>query len=104
MSRRYRVMLPLLVHTEDGSYAQGEEFEKEFTEDEETENLKSGLLELVPLKYKVIGESRVHDTNPGDEFEAAIGIGQEALLIAGGHVELVEPPKPKTRKKKEEAK
>ena len=101
MSRRYRVLLPLMVHTGDGSYAQGEEFAKEFTEEEETENLKSGLLELVPLKYKVVGGSRVHDTNPGDEFEAAIGIGQEALLIAGGHIELVEPSKPKTRKTKE---
>lgn len=104
MSRRYRVLLPLTVHTEDGSYAQGEEFEKEFAEEEEAENLRSGLLELLPLKYKVIGESRVHDTNPGDEFEAAIGMGQEALLIAGGHIEPVEPPKPKSRKKKEEAK
>lgn len=87
--RRYRVLLPLTVHTADGSYIQGEEFEKEFTEEEETANLDSGLLELVPCKYRVVGGSTVFDTDPGGTFEDAMRLGQEALLVAGGHIERV---------------
>jgi hypothetical protein len=97
---RYRVLLPLQVHTADASYTQGEEFEHEFTEEEETANLASGLLEIVPRKYKVIGGSEVHETQPGEEFERALPLGQEALLIEGGHIERVEKP----AKKKKEAK
>ena len=90
--RRYRVRLPLTVHTEDGSYTQGEEFEKDFSEEDEATNLDSGLLEIVPCKYRVIGGSKVFDTKPGGEFEAAMRIGQEATLMAGGHIERIEPP------------
>lgn len=96
---RYRVLLPLLVSTAEGSYAQGEEFENEFTEDEETANLANGLLEIVPRTYKVIGGSRVHETDPGDTFEMGLPIGPEALLIAGGHIERVDPPAAKRGKK-----
>jgi hypothetical protein len=43
MSRRYRVLLPLSVQPrEGGAYEQHEEFETTFTEDEETENVRSG--------------------------------------------------------------
>jgi hypothetical protein len=99
---RYRVRLPLLVHTEDGSYQQGEEFEKEFSVEDEAENLDNGLLEIVPRKYKVIGDSRVNETDPGDEFEAALRLGQERFLIEAGHIERVEAePKKPSRKKKE---
>jgi hypothetical protein len=99
--RSYKVLLPLRVHTEDGSYGQGETFEKEFTEDEERANLESGLLELQPSKYKVAGSSEVDGHAQGEEFEAAIPLGREALLIEGGHIERVEKkPAPKTRKKK----
>ncbi len=95
---RYRVLLPLEVHTEDGSYKQGEEFEKEFTPEDEATNIASGLLEIVPQRYKVIGGSDVYETPPGEEFDAALPIGQEALLIEGGHIKRVEKP---ARKKKE---
>lgn len=87
--RRYRVRLPLTVHTDTGSYTQDEEFDKEFSEEEETTNLDSGLLELIPCKYRVIGGSYVFDTAPGGEFDAAMRIGQEALLVEGGHIERV---------------
>jgi hypothetical protein len=97
---RYRVMLPLLV---DGEYAQGDEFEKELTPEEEAANLASGLLEIVPAHYKVVGQSRVFDTAPGEEFDAAIPLGQEQLLIQGGHIEKVEPQAPKTPRKAKEA-
>jgi hypothetical protein len=100
---RYRVMLPLVVHTQDGSYEQHEEFDHTFTEEEEAANLKSGLLEIVPRRYKVIGGSDVYETPPGREFEAALPIGNEALLIEGGHIERVEakPAKPAKQTGKE---
>lgn len=104
-SRRYRVLLPLLVHTPDASYGQGEEFEHELTEEEETESLASGLLEIVPCEYRVIAEdSIVHDTPTGETFVAALPLGNEALLLEGGHIERVEPPAVKKSKKKKEAK
>jgi hypothetical protein len=96
---RYRVLLPLTVHTEDAAYTQGDEFEHEFTVEDEAANLASGLLELLPRKYKVIGGSEVYETPPGEEFEAALPLGQEALLIEGGHIERVEKPAKKSKKK-----
>jgi hypothetical protein len=100
--RRYKVLLPLIVQPrEGGSYTQHEEFESAFTRDEENENVRSGLLEIVPCKYKVVGGSVVHDTNPGDEFTAALPMGNEALLIQGGHIERVEKPATAPAKKKE---
>jgi hypothetical protein len=100
--RRYRVLLPLVVHTEDGSYEQGEEFEKEFADWEEAANLASGLLELMPQEYEVIGGSNVHGAEPGETFSAAIPLGNEAQLIEGGHIKLVEP-KPEKPKRKAKA-
>jgi hypothetical protein len=106
---RYKVLLPLLVGTEDregipgGSYGQGEEFDYAATEEEESNWLQSGLVEIVPVEYKVIGGSQVHGANPGDTFTTAIPIGQEALLMQGGHIERVkEKPAAKAKKKKEE--
>jgi hypothetical protein len=93
MSRRYKILLPLTVHTEDAAYEQGDEFEKDFTAVEEAENLASGLLELQPMTYKVVGESRVHETNPGDTFEMALPLGQEELLVEGGQIERVDDKK-----------
>lgn len=94
--RRYRVLLPLLVHTKDASYGQGEEFEKEFSAEDEAENLASGLLELVPSWYRVCGTSNVFENKPGSRFQAAIPLAQEALLVQGGHIERAPlPPKGK---------
>lgn len=98
MSNRYRVLLPLTVHTTDASYGQHDEFEHEFTEEEETANVKSGLLAIVPQRYRVIGGSVVHDTAPGGEFEMALPMGNEALLIEGGHIERVDKPAKKKEK------
>lgn len=88
------MLLPLTVHTDDGSYTQGDVFEKEFTAEDEATNLDSGLLELVPAAYLVVGDSHVHDTPPGGVFTAALRIGHEELLVAGGHIERVEEPLP----------
>jgi hypothetical protein len=97
--RRYRVLLPLKVQPrEGGSYEQHDEFDCTFTEDEETENVRSGLLAIVPVTYKVIGGSYVYETEPGGEFEMALPMGNEAQLIEGGHIERVETPEPAEKK------
>jgi hypothetical protein len=99
--RKYRVLLPLLVN---GEHGQGDVFEHEFTEADELENLRSGLLEVVPARYKVVGDSTVYDTPPGGEFDRALTIGEEAHLVNAGHVERVPDTKPaaKARAKKED--
>jgi hypothetical protein len=103
--RKYKVLLPLLVHTEDSSYGQGEVFEKEFeSPEDEAANLDSGLLELQPLKYRNVGGSTVHGVEPGEEFELPLRMGEEKALLEGGHIELVEEPKPKAKAKKKEVK
>jgi hypothetical protein len=99
VSRRYRVLLPLAVQPrEGGSYGQHEEFDTDLTEDEETENVRSGLLEIVPVLYRVTGGSVVHGTEPGGEFYASLPIGNEAQLVQGGHIERVEKPASKKGK------
>jgi hypothetical protein len=97
--RRYRVLLPVQVQPrEGGSYSQHEEFETAFTEDEETANVSSGLLAIVPQRYKVVGGSDVWETPTGEEFERALSLGEEALLLEGGHIERVEKPAKKKEK------
>jgi hypothetical protein len=99
VSRRYRVLLPLAVQPrEGGSYTQHEEFDADLTEDEETANVKSGLLAIVPQRYKVVGGSDVWETPTGEEFERALSLGEEALLLEGGHIERVEKPAKKKEK------
>jgi hypothetical protein len=105
---RYKVLLPVTLSDENGDYTQGDEFEKEYTAEEEADLLAfrgGGLLEIVPREYKVVGEANVHETEPGGTFTAAMTIGQEKHLVDGGFVERVEPPpvKPKATRKKKEA-
>jgi hypothetical protein len=87
---RYRVRLPLTVHLPDGTYGQGDEFDHEFTDEDEATNLASGLLEIVPRTYRNVGTSQVDGHDPGETFEAAMSRGREALLFAGGHLEPVD--------------
>lgn len=97
MSRKYRVLLPLLVNGEHGQY---DEFEHEFTPEDEYANVTSGLLEVVPREYRVVAEdTTVYDTPTGQTFKAGLLIEQEAALIGGGHIELVEETKPVQKKK-----
>lgn len=107
---RYRNLLPLLIN---GEHGQGDVFDLELSEADEADNLASGLLEIVPATYKVTGESRVFDTEPGGTFQRALTVGQEGLLVKGGFIErlpdepLPEKPEPasksrrKTRTEKE---
>lgn len=96
---RYRNLLPLLVN---GEYGQGDEFELELSDEEEASHLAAGLLEIVPRDYKVVGDSRVWDTDPGDTFTRALTLGEERHLVDGGFIERVaEKParKPRAPKK-----
>lgn len=98
MKQRYRVLLPLTVHTADGAYTQGDVFEMDHTPEQERELLGwrgGGMLEIVPRKFRVVGTSKVHETNPGDTFTKALTLGEEELLVAGGHIERVETPSKK---------
>jgi len=65
-------------------------FEREFTPTEERDWLASGLVELVPRKYKVLSNN--YDAGKqGSTVEAALLVELEAALIAGGHIERVGP-------------
>lgn len=97
--KRYRVLLPLVVHTEDGSYGQGEEFEKEFSSEEERANLESGLLEVVPQPFEITGPHAVSGHAPGSTVEMSLSSAQEFTLTEAGHIRRVEvKPAPKKRK------
>ena len=99
MSNVYRVLLPILVN---GEHKQGDVFEHQFdSATDELSNLDSGLLEIVPRKYKNISTSVVYGVPPGEVFEAAIPMGAEEALFAGGHIERVEEKKATAKKQKE---
>jgi hypothetical protein len=112
--RRYKVLLPVAVSLEDGSYGYGDEFEHEFSAEDEWGHVDSGLLGLVPEWYIVSGDSTIEvnlvevparpstdpvtgeflptyrPMNPGDTFLAAIPLAREQQLIF--HVRRVPPP------------
>lgn len=97
MTNTYRVLLPVLVN---GEHKQGDVFEHQFdSPEDEQANLDSGLLEIVPRTYKVLGPSDVFETPPDGTFEKALLMGQEAPLIDGGFIKRVEIKKPAEAKK-----
>ena len=96
---RYRVVrasdgwpetLPFAVQTADGRYEIGDEFDAEFPPDDEASALASGVIEVIPRTYKVIGDSDVFETKTGDTFDAAMSAHTESLLIDGGYIERVD--------------
>ena len=112
MSNRYRLAqaptgwpdsLPFRLRFSDGDYGIGDVFEHEFaTPQDEWDNLESGLLELQPNTYKVVGESDVYETPPGETFEKALAMGQEAHLVDAGFIKRIEEkpePEPSPKKK-----
>ena len=113
MTRRYRVLAPprgwpdsleFKVRTGDTVAGVGDEFDWEFTPEDEEANINTGLLAVVPRTYRVVGDSDVFETAPGGTFDRGLTQGQEALLVASGHIEPVEPepeppaPKPPAKK------
>jgi hypothetical protein len=74
------------------------EFEHEFTPSEESDWLSAGHLELVPRTYRQLSNN-YSAAEQGATFEAAFLTENEAALIAGGHIERVDDPKPSRRKR-----
>lgn len=97
---RYRVLPPLKVSLPDGrDFVQGDEFDWDPSEENEAWYLENELFEIVPRRYRVTGESVVDGAAPGEEFEAAMTQGREALLL-GSHIERVDPdPEPEVEPK-----
>jgi hypothetical protein len=93
MTNTYRALTPAAV----AAYADGV-FERDFTPSEEQDVLKSGLLELVPRRYRVLSNNFAAGKQES-EIEAAYPVEIEQALIQGGHIERVEPKK-KTDEKK----
>jgi len=73
-------------------------FERDFTPAEEQDWLASGLLELVPRTYRVLSNNYAA-AEQGDTFEATFLVGQESALIEGGHIERVDKPESKPKRK-----
>lgn len=91
MTNTYRALSPAAV----AAYADGV-FERDFTPVEERDALGSGLIELVPRKYRVLSNN-FEAGEQDSEIEAAYLVEIEAALIQGGHIERV-APKVSTRK------
>lgn len=72
----------------DGSHADGDEWDADYDYEEETRLLDEGLMEVVPVAYRVIGEAPVLGTAPGGTFTGALTPGQR--LLVGTHIEEVD--------------
>jgi hypothetical protein len=81
MSNTYRA----LTDAAKAAYEDGV-FERDFTATEEKDTLDSGLLELVPRRYKVLSNNYTGGEQ-GELIEAALLVEIEAALISGGHLE-----------------
>jgi hypothetical protein len=93
MTNTYRALTPAAVAV----YAEGV-FERDFTPSEEQDALNSGLIELVPRKYRVLSnnfEAGAQDS----EIEAAYPVEIEQALLTGGHIERVPAVKGGSTKK-----
>lgn len=75
------------------------EHELDLSATEEADALSGGHFELVPRTYRQLSNN-YSAAEQGETFEAAFLIENEAALIAGGHIERVDDPKPKPRTKR----
>lgn len=91
MTNTYKATSPAAV----AAYADGV-FEHEFTPTEEQDVLNSGLLELVPRKYRVLSNNYAAGKQ-GDVIELALLKEIEAAHVSGGHLERVDEVKPKAK-------
>jgi hypothetical protein len=82
----YKATSPAAV----AAYADGV-FERDFSPAEEQDVLNSGLLELVPRKYRVLSNNYAAGKQ-GDTVELALLKENEAALISGGHLERYDEP------------
>lgn len=95
MTNTYKATSPAAV----AAFAAGV-FERDFTPTEEQDWLNSGLLELVPRKYKVLSNNFSAGAQ-NSEIDAAYPVEIEQALIQGGHIQRVDP-KPVAKKKVDE--
>lgn len=95
MANTYRSLDVVAEH----HFGEGE-FEHDFTPTEEADWLAAGHLELVPRTYKQLSNN-YSAAKQGETFEAAFLVETEAALVAGGHIERVADPKPKSRTKRD---
>jgi hypothetical protein len=94
MSNTYRA----LSDSAKAAFAEGV-FEHEFTPTEESDWVNSGLIEIVPRKYKVLSNNYAAGKQ-GATVEAALLVELEAALISGGHIERVDSKPDTTTKRK----
>lgn len=94
MTNTYRSLDVVAEH----HFGEGD-FEHEFTPTDEADWLGSGHVELVPRTYKQLS-GNFSAAKQGETFVAAFLVETEAALIAGGHIERVDDPKPKPRSKR----
>jgi hypothetical protein len=78
-----------------------DDFEAEYTADEERDLLDGGHIEIVPRAYRILSDN--YSAGAQDEVvELALSIDHEQMLTSGGHIERVEkaPAKKAAAKKK----
>lgn len=92
MTNTYRALTPGAVAVYDDGV-----FERDFTPVEEQDALTSGLIELVPRKYRVLSNNFAAGEQDS-EIEASFLVEIEQALIQGGHIERVDEVKPKAKK------
>ena len=86
MTNSYRALSPQAV----AMFAEGV-FDADFEAAEEKDHLDSGLLELVPRKYKVLSNN-FSGGLMGGEYRAGLLKDIEAALIQGGHLQRDDAP------------
>lgn len=84
MTNTYRALTPAAV----AAYAEGV-FELDLTPTQERDLLDSGLVELVPRRYKVLSNN-FSAADLGTEIEAAYLFEIEQAYLNGGHLERVD--------------
>jgi hypothetical protein len=94
MTNTYRALSPAA----EAAYESGV-FEREFSPSEEADVLASGLVEIVPRKYKVLSNNYAAGKQ-GDVVTLALLVDHEAALVSGGHLKRVDEPEPKPRGKR----
>lgn len=86
MTNTYRAMSPQA----EAAFQPGV-FEADFTVMDEKDHLDGGLLELVPRAYRVLSNN-FSGGPQNSTYDATFRREIEEALIAGGHIERVDPP------------
>lgn len=71
-------------------YVKDDEFEHEFSAEEEEFHVARGALEIMPRAYRVIGGNEVFGAKPGSVVDLALTKGREEALLYSGNLERAE--------------